>query len=174
MKYLIFLFIFLGACSTHKFVTSGAPRTQIFPPGVYNHEVTLTLEPGVSEKEKKYNFSGVIRVNSNEVKVVVLSSFGFTELQIDENIRNKTLKIDVVRESLKKFEPQIRSYYQILRLMLFEPLKGHSSPTHLEETLDGHTAIFDFSSFDGNNIPCRVDVSYPHFKIRIGVTSYEI
>jgi hypothetical protein len=154
-------------CSSKKVMTSTGPRIQLFPPGVYQHDVALTIKSNSADNEKKYHLSGVVKLSKDEVMVVVLSSFGLTELKIHENLKTNALDFEISRPGMKKFEPQMKEYYKVLKTVLLEPA---SSSEHTE-TQDG--ATFEFLNYDKNKVPGLIKIENPHFKVEITVTAYE-
>ena len=188
---LIFLptLVFLNvACVTSKIKHHPEEFSKtLFPTGIYHQDVKLTILKTEHLSEQKYHFQGVVRLSSKEIQVVVLSPFGTTEFKILENLLTHEIKAEIYRDSLKKFEPKLKDYYGMLRLILLA--KSHAEedefltwtkisreglPLELESKNREAPVHFSVQNYDANLIPSQIEIRHTQFQVVVTVESYDI
>ena len=181
--------VFTG-CASKQIVSESVARTRLFPNGVYRHKVRLTIASHGDVPEKKFDFDGVVRISDDAIRVVVLSFFGTTLVKINDDLKKGEVTSEVFIEPMKKFEPKLREYYSVLKLVLISPAThaGESAntpvvwnkvnekglPLELKTTADSKDVEFLFNSYDKSDIPESVLVKHPSFTADIQVTGYEL
>lgn len=171
MKSIFFIFVALtcGCATTNVNLHPDAPRTRLFPNGVYYHDVILTIKPATPQ-QKKYTFDGVVKIDKDQIIVIAMSFFGTTEFRIIENIKTGEVSSEVYREGLKKFEPQLKNLYSTLRTVLM----AQGTPTEMTATQEGTPVNFVFSGYDKNKIPVHIEINHPQFQVKVKIKHYEI
>lgn len=188
-KYWILLFVLLCSCASQKIISQNVSRERLFPDGVYQHQVKLTIVKTDHSDEKSFSFSGIVKLDPAQVQVVVLSHFGTTVAKMIENRKSGEFKTEIYIDAMKKFEPKMKDYYSILRLLLLakssSPEKNEKGlkwvktdetgfPTELiTEGLD-QNATFYVTKFDKNHYPEEMKIVHPKFSVEIQVSGYEI
>ena len=180
----------LPACAPKKIkmISQGGTRDQLFPNGVYKHDVGLTMAKTETSEEKKFDFTGVVKVNAELIQLVGLSYFGTTVFKITENRKTNEIKTEVFVEQMKKYESKIPEYYSTLRLFLIASLPLETHPRQLKwNKIDGRgfpleaqtvdyekNALFRFKNYDLNNIPTEISIEHPNFTVQIKVSDYDL
>ena len=186
---LSFLFL-LAACSStgYKKVTHpDLERKTLFPNGVYQHDIQLTIPSQAELAEKDFHFNGVVKISSDAIVVVALSPFGTTLFKIAEDRITHKISDEIYMMQMRKFEPKLLEYYSVLRELLV--LRGHEEvskelvwketspeglPIRVELAHDQIEAVFKFSKYDKNKIPEEITIEGEHFNVKIKVVGYEI
>ena len=180
----------LPACAPKKIkmISQGGTRVLLFPNGVYKHDVGLTMGKTETSEEKKFDFTGIVKVNAEQIQLVGLSYFGTTVFKITENRKTGEIKTDVFVEQMKKYESKIPEYYSTLRLFLIAslPLETHARQLTWSK-IDGRgfpveartvdyekNAVFRFKNYDFNSIPTEISIEHPNFTVQIKVRDYDL
>jgi hypothetical protein len=159
--------VLLCGCGTTKVNNhKGGAGNRLFPYGTYEHAVTLKVK---HPQEKTYRFNGVVKLAEDRVEIVALSFLGTTEFRIQDDLKAKTTKVDIYRDSFKQFEPRLRDYYGILKLIFDLPPQPPSDIKWKNQSIH-----FVVTSYDKDNVPEKIHVEHPDFNIDIKVTSYDI
>jgi hypothetical protein len=161
--------VFFSSCASQKVVSSEVAANRLFPDGNYRHKVSLTLPARASAPERKFDFTGVVQIKSDVIRVVVLSFFGTTAFKINDDLKTGNIDTEIYVPQLKKFEPKIRAYYAALRQVLLSGPK----PQGEEEKLD-NAATFKITSYDDHHIPSEFEIHHPDFLVDVKVVSYEL
>jgi hypothetical protein len=167
-KLLILLLIstFFG-CQTAKVNNhKGANQNRLFPYGTYEHAVTVKVK---RPQEKSYHFNGVVKLGEERIEIVAMSFLGTTEFRIQDDFKTKAIKVDIYRDSVKQFEPRLREYYGILKLIFELPPQP---PTDIK--WKNQVIHFVVTSYDKDGVPEKIHVVHTDFDIDIKVTSYDI
>ncbi len=180
----------LPACAPKKvkMISQGGTRDQLFPYGVYKHDVGLVMAKTDTSPEKKFDFTGVVKVNADQIQLVGLSYFGTTVFKVLEDRKTGEVKTEVFVEQMKKFESKIPEYYSTLRLFLIARLPLVSKLHQLQwnkidsrgfpleaATVDlEKNAVFRFKNYDLNNIPTEITIEHPNFTVAVKVSDYDI
>ena len=178
----------LGGCASQYVVLENVAHHRLFPNGVYKHKVKLTIVSNGTSPEKKFSFDGVVQLSDESIRVVVLSFFGTTMLKINDNLKTGELQTEVFLPQIKKFEPKLRDYYSILKLVLimsatrpddsgkivWTKVNDKGLPLELKTSAQDKEVSFKFENYDKADIPEEVSLTHPTFKAEIKVTGYEI
>jgi hypothetical protein len=151
-----------GKINSHK----GNDGTRLFPYGTYEHAVTLKVK---RPQEKSYRFNGVVKLTPERNEIVAMSFLGTTEFRIQDDLKTKNIKVDIFRENFKSFEPRLREYYGILKIIFDLPPNPPSDIKWKNQVIH-----FTVVSYDKDNVPDKIHVEHPDFNIDIKVSSYEI
>ncbi len=179
------LAVLLCGCSSLKVRTNPQSfNDRVFPPGKYRHQIDLTaiIPPN---SEKSFRFSGALRMDESEINVVALSYFGTTLFKIKENLKTGEVSTELYMEQMKPFEPKIRAYYSVLRLVFLAKTQSDSQlvvkardssglPLELEGQVNAETFIFNLSGYDKNKIPNKLKIQSPRFRADVSVEGYEL
>lgn len=171
-----------------KMISQGGTRDMLFPYGVYKHGVDLTMMKTDTAPEKHFEFTGVVKVNADQIQLVGLSYFGTTVFKVLEDRKTGEVKTEVFVEQMKKFESKIPEYYSTLRLFLIARLPLETKVKQLKwskidsrgfpieaETVDFEkNATFRFRSYDLNLIPTEIMIEHPNFTVAVKVSDYDI
>ncbi len=130
-------------------------RTEIFPPGIYQHQVTVILKDGNENR-----FDGVVKKTKEGISVVGLSSFASTIFKIQESFLTKKVELEIYHEALKPHRARILSFYQNLSKVLNQKNKEGSG--------------IRFGSLDSHEIPEEFEILRPEFTVRVKVVGYEV
>ena len=139
----------------------------IFPPGVYQHAVDLTIRG-----KQRFQFNGVVKITPTEIQVIGLSHFDITVFKIADDLRTGRIHTEIYIERLEPYESQlVQIYLMIKKLLVFKvsrPIREGGSIRPDKETL------FAFGKYDKHRIPETVCVMSPKFVANIEVIGYEI
>ncbi len=157
----------LCGCATSKINThEGSVSDRLFPLGTYEHAVTLKVKV---PQNKTYHFNGIVKISSERIEIVALSFLGTTEFRIQDDLKNNSIKVDIYRDSLKAFEPRLREYYGVLKLVM---QMGSNPPKelHWKNQIIG----LSIGNYDKYHVPEKIQVENSSFDLDIKVTSYKI
>jgi hypothetical protein len=182
----------VASCASHNIQVAQVPtgtasQARLFPYGNYKHKVSLTVTARPDTAEKKFNFTGIVQLKADAIRIVVLSDFGMTAFKINENLLTGDIQTEVFVPQMKKFEPRIREYYLILREILLagnQPPTGNSHLKWIKANEQGlpleiqtvgleQNATFKLSGFDKNKIPTGFSIEHPHFEVDAQVAGYD-
>lgn len=183
MRVALLLLFFICSCSSHQKVFHPVgPRTQVFPNGIYQHQITLTLGNSRSQ-----HFSGVVQLKDDLITVVGLSQFGSTLFRITETRATGVIKTEIFLEAFKKYEEKVTQFYKVIReLMLLKEGDTQSQGVKVVETekggaprkvllsLEDKEIILLLSDFDEHRIPQTLSVTHPSFQVSVRVVGYNV
>lgn len=166
---LLFMLLIAGCSSPSKLVRSANPSTEFaFPLGLYKHDVQLTIV----KSSENFHFNGLVRLEPKTIQVVALSPFGITLFKINDDLETNQIKTEIYVDQMKRFEPRILSYYEILKKML--TLKSSAIPAEQIPIRLDDTTLLKVGKYDQNHIPESMKIQNPNYEIEIKVTGYEI
>lgn len=183
--FFVALLILQGSCaslkkSPSKPVQSPLDRTQLFPNGVYIHQVEILPKDGKPRKIKT-----VVSIQKNFVKLVGLSPFDTTLFHIETN----RLTEETIFENFQPIPDQIKkefdSFYRILyRLLVLEPQgEGVSGDFIVEYDTQRLPVLLKSRSseeriqigeYDKQGIPRRLYATHTQFKALVTISHYEL
>lgn len=170
MKYLAPL-ITLGllSCATYQktFNYSGT-RTQVFPSGVYHHQVSLK-----QKDQPERTFSGVVQIKEEQITVVGLSTFGNTLFKIMEERATQKVKTEVFVEAFKRYEDKVTDFYRVLRELLLLKMESEA-PGSFAIQMNGKEVQLFLKEYDENRIPKLLEVKHPFFDLSVKVVGYNV
>jgi hypothetical protein len=175
------LLLLQGSCASSKKAPSTpaqAPvdRTQLFPNGVYIHQVEILPKDGKARKIKT-----VVSIQKNFVKLVGLSPFDTTLLHIETN----RLTGESIFKNFQSIPDQIKnefeSFYRILyRLLVLEPQSEGASddfiveydPQRLPILLKSRSSEerIQISEYDQRGIPRKLHATHAQFKALVSIS----
>jgi len=178
----------MSCASPRKTVSGSVTHEKLFPYGTYMQKVSLTLPAKAGREEKNFNFNGVVQLKPDAIHVAGMSFFGTTAFKIDEDRKTGEIKTEVYVEQMKKYEPRLKEYYQILREILIADAKPSHDSSHLKwlrtnekglpvemETVGfDKNAVFRLDGFDENGIPSEFSIDQDTFSVKVQVSSYDI
>ncbi len=179
------LLIFLAACGTTRKVGTSDFNSEalLFPYGNYRHRVSIQLG---QEPDKKMNFSGVVQLKEDVIRIAALSPLGVTVFKVTENRKTGEIKSEVFLEAMKKHESKVSEYYALLRVLLTAPNRAGGSalkwekrdsegrPLEAKATSAGQEGTLRFLAYDQNGVPEKVVIESAKFTVEIEVAGYEI
>lgn len=178
----------LSCASPRKAVNGAVLREKLFPYGTYTQKVSLTLPAKAGADKKSFNFTGVVQLTPDAIHVAGMSFFGTTAFKIDEDRKTGEIKTEVYIEQMKKFEPRLKEYYQILREILIADAKpdqdvshlkwlrmnGNGQPVEMKTVGFDKNAEFQLDGFDENGIPNEFDIEQEAFSVKVRVSGYDL
>jgi len=181
-----------SCASSPKTVSGTVSHDKLFPDGTYMQKVSLTLPGKAGPESKHFNFNGVVQLKPDAIHVAGMTFLGTTAFKIDEDRKTGEIKIEVYVEQMKKFEPKLKGYYQILREILIASAKpdprgqenaghlkwlrtnGKGQPTEMETVGFDKNADFLLGNYDDNGIPNEFDITQDTFSVKVQVSGYDI
>jgi hypothetical protein len=111
------MFVGVGCGGTHKISNIHWDRERLFPDGIHQHRVQITMPNG-----KTVPFSSVIEISPDKINVVGLSFLNMQIFQIqdDRKIKDpaKAVKVEIFLDAMQKHETRLRLYYAVLKKVL--------------------------------------------------------
>lgn len=157
---LILALIAFTNCSHRPAVVDS--QNTLFPPGIYKHSVRI--QPiGLAEMP----FKGVLSLSNEELKLILLGPMDITALKIIENFRNKNVVVDITLQELKKYEPRLSYFYEILRLfILFPKNKTSWGSLKIQNNIyyGPHNLTIEIKKMDHGH-PSAFEMKHPQFTV---------
>jgi hypothetical protein len=183
--FLVALLILQGSCASSRKSPSKpaqppVDRTQLFPDGVYIHQVEILPKDGKARKIKT-----VVSIQKNFVKLVGLSPFDTTLFHIGTN----RLTEETIFKNFQSIPDQVKnefdSFYRILyRLLVLEPQGEGTSgdfiveydPQRLPVLLKSRSSEerIQIGEYDQQGIPRRLHATHAQFKALVTISQYEL
>jgi|GEM_PF-1903716 len=183
---LLILIIFQSSCASPK---TAPPRTaqppegriQLFPNGVYIHEVKILPKEG-----KPRNMKAVVSIQEDSIKLVGLSPFHTTLFRLEENRTTGEIVVKDFQPIPDRVKTEFDSFYRTLHRLLVLPLKEATSdqardfvveyaggrPTLLKSK-DSENRI-EIGEYDSLGIPRRLRAIQPKFEALVRISHYEL
>ena len=200
IPWLALLLITLTGCASKTMQNPAAQRDLIFPFGVYQHEVDLTMAapaavttellPAAGAVPKQVHFHGVVKLNADVINMIALSPLNTTLFRIHEDRKSSKIDTDIYIESLQKLRPQLIEYYQLMRLILTAPLATEESgvarttryasganagwPEQTVVPTNAGAATVRYREYDKNKVPSVISIDNPKFTLLIQVSGYAL
>lgn len=176
--------LFIMSCASKKIAEPSAPRTQLFPAGVYEQKIQVLVPPSDKVKERKFGFNGVMEVRATHIKIVALSPLNTTLFTITETLPGGEVKTEIFNEKIKKHQQEVLKYYAKVKKIILQPAKGsenglqvvsvdsNSMPTLIRDTAEQTDYVI--KSYDKNKIPEEIEINQSQFLTKVKIKSYEI
>ena len=178
------LLILQGSCASSRKSPSKpaqppVDRPQLFPNGVYIHQVEILPKDGKARKIK-----AVVSIQKSFVKLVGLSPFDTTLFHIETN----RLTEETIFKNFQSIPDQVKnefdSFYRILyRLLVLEPqAEGASDDFIVEYDIQRLPVLLKSKSseeriqigeYDPQGIPRRLHATHAQFKALVTISHYE-
>ena len=162
-----------SSCAQNRISTRSDSQDRLFPYGTYRHKIHLTLPPNDGQPEKSFNFTGIVQLKPEGVRISVLSFLGTTSFRISEETASGEIKTEVFLAPLKRFEPRIQEYYRVLRELLFAKAEK-PQPPEFKLAVQGMETVFRINEFNASGMPLEFLIEHPRFKVTVKVVDYEI
>lgn len=180
---LIVVAIFIMACASQPLIIAAGPRDRLFPFGTYRHSVSVLLKKGTMngkpEGPTTQQFSGLVDIRKERVKVIATSPFGTTLFRLtqDRDMSEPTMETDL--DALKKAAPGIKKFMRPVLALLDFPIRNRELPREIEipdasdsENSLGGPVHVTLSRYDAGQIPKQAKLKTDAFEITVKVDDY--
>ena len=175
--------LFVTACTSRPILVATGPRDRLFPFGTYRHSVSVLLKSGTmngkADGPTTQEFSGLVDIRKERVKVIATSPFGTTLFRLTQVRDGHDLTIETDLEALKKAAPGIKKFMRPVLALLDFPIQNRELPRVIEipdatdsEHRLGSPVHVTLSEYDSRQIPKQAKLKTESFEITVKVDEY--
>lgn len=162
----------LVSCQTRKMSEQGGASALVFPHGRYNQDVMVDVK--AKGHENNFDFSCIIKKNSEEFFFVGYNSFGISLFKIKETKAGVEMESSIKQINERK-EFFLKVFALVKSLLSMEKNDPRLAKSAFPISFQGLSSQVSFLDYDEKGIPLKIRiVAESTYEIVIQTTGYEI